>query len=301
MSPSPSAHAFGGLDRLELRAGHGLAGLEPVDPAVAGRVQQDAATDDAVRVRGDAAPLRAARGQLRGRPAVVELPPVGDVIERIDVGVAIAVAGHAEETHPERQPACADREVVHQRHEVHGGVGVVGPGHLVDRDGHRHGAPALHQGGGGGNLVRGQVVERAELVVRSPASPVLDRLEHGVELSETDGSGRGQGSRHRTGASTASASCAAVRTEPGARLAPWPGWLVVAEPTLPGAGGGRTHGLDSIRGEDQARLPNGRRHVAIVVTSLFCVGRDRRSVAFGRASLNAGLGSTMRKIAMSRA
>ena len=40
-------HALGCLDRLELRAGHRLAGLEPVDPAVAGGIEQHAAADDA--------------------------------------------------------------------------------------------------------------------------------------------------------------------------------------------------------------------------------------------------------------
>ena len=213
MSPSPSRTPCGGLDRLELGAGHRLAGLEPVDLAVARRVQQHAAADDAVRVGGDAAPLRAARGQQRDGLAVVELSAIADVVERIDVGVAVAVAGHAEEAHPERQPALADREVVHERHEVHGGIGVVGPGHLVDRDRHRDGAPAAHQGGGGGHLVGRQVVERAALVVRPPATPVLDGLEHGVEVGKGDRSGRGQGSRHRPIAFTASvaASWAACR------------------------------------------------------------------------------------------
>jgi hypothetical protein len=67
------------------------------------------------------------------------------------------------------------------------------------------------------------------------------------------------------------------------------------------AGDGNTDDLGSIRGEAPARLPNGRHHVAIVVPSLSCIGRDRKSVTFGRASLNAGLGSTMRKIATSKA
>ena len=210
MSPSPSRTPSRGLDRLELRAGHGLAGLEPVDPAVARRIEQDAAADDAVGVRGDAAPLRAARGQQRRRLAVVELAAIGDVVERIDMGVAVAVAGHAEKAHAERQPARADRQVVHQRHQVHGGIGVVGPGRLVDRDRHRHGAPALHQGAGGGHLVGGQVVERATLVIGPPAPPVLDRLEHGVEFRKADRSGRGQSSRHRTGPPPGSADAACV-------------------------------------------------------------------------------------------
>ena len=103
----------------------------PVDPAA----------DDAVRIRGDVAPLRAARGQLGSRPAVVQLPAVSDVVERIDVGVAVAVARHAQEAHPEAEPALGDGHVVQPGHEVVRGLGIVGPRDLVDGDGHRHGAP----------------------------------------------------------------------------------------------------------------------------------------------------------------
>ena len=36
-----------------------------------------------------------------GRLAIIELALVGDVIERIDMGVAVAMARHAEEAHAE--------------------------------------------------------------------------------------------------------------------------------------------------------------------------------------------------------
>ena len=81
------AHALGLLDRLQLGAGHRLAGLEPVDLAVARRVEQHAAADDAGVIGGDAAPFRAARGEQRGRLAIVELALVGDVVQRIDMGM----------------------------------------------------------------------------------------------------------------------------------------------------------------------------------------------------------------------
>ena len=48
-----------------------------------------------------------------GRLAVVEQAVVGDVVERVDVGVAVAVARHAEEVQREAQPARADVDVVH--------------------------------------------------------------------------------------------------------------------------------------------------------------------------------------------
>ena len=61
----------------------------------------------------------------RRRLAVVELALVADVVERIDMGVAVAVARHAEEAHAEGQAALADRHVVHQRHQVDGRVRIV--------------------------------------------------------------------------------------------------------------------------------------------------------------------------------
>ena len=127
---------LGLLDLFQLGAGHGLAGLEPADLAVARRIEQHAAADDAGVIGGDAAPFRAARGEQRGRLAVVELAPVGDVVQRIDMGMGIAVARHAEIAHAEGETALADRQIMHQRHEMHCRVGVVGTGFLVDRDRH---------------------------------------------------------------------------------------------------------------------------------------------------------------------
>ena len=179
------AHALRHLDRLEFPAVDRVPGLEPVDAAMARRIEQHTATDDAGGIGRDAAPFGAARGECRGRLAVVELPPLADVVERVDVGVAVAVAGHAEEAHAEGQAALADRDVVHQRHEVvRRAVGCLvlppcrsgSPSDTV--------RPLAHQARCGGDLVRGQVVERASFVVRPPASPVLDGLEHALELLE---------------------------------------------------------------------------------------------------------------------
>src|SRR5215813_10698940 len=125
-------HALRLLDGLQFGARHGLAGLEPVDLAVARRVEQHAAADDAAVIGRDASPVRPARGEQRGRLAVVELALVGDVIQRIDMGMAVAVAGHAEIAHAEGKPALADGDIVHQRHEVHGRVRIIGAGLLVD-------------------------------------------------------------------------------------------------------------------------------------------------------------------------
>ena len=56
------------------------------------------------------------RNQLLGRLVVVELALIGDVVQRIDMGMAVAVARHAEEAHAEGEAALGDRDVVHQRH-----------------------------------------------------------------------------------------------------------------------------------------------------------------------------------------
>src|SRR5690349_10402284 len=63
--------ALGRLDGLELGPVDRLARLEPIDAAVAGRIEEHAAPDNAGRVGGDVAPVRAARGQRRYRLAIV--------------------------------------------------------------------------------------------------------------------------------------------------------------------------------------------------------------------------------------
>ena len=102
-------HALCRLDFLEFLARDRLAGLEPVDLAMAGRIEQDAASGYAGRISGDATPLGTARGQQRRRLAVIELPAVTNVIECIDMRVAIAVARHCEIAHAEGKPALAHR------------------------------------------------------------------------------------------------------------------------------------------------------------------------------------------------
>src|SRR5215472_14992661 len=107
------SHALRLLDLLQLGAGHRLAGLEPRDLAVMRRIQHHAPPDDALVVGGDTAPVRAARGEERDRLAVVELALVADVIQRIDMGMGIAMARHAEIAHAEGKPALADRQIMH--------------------------------------------------------------------------------------------------------------------------------------------------------------------------------------------
>src|SRR5262245_48565717 len=88
-------YALSFLDLLQFGAGHRLARLEPLDLAVARRIEQHPAADDTAMIRGDAAPFRATRGEERGRLSVVELALVGNVVERVDMGMGIAMAGHA--------------------------------------------------------------------------------------------------------------------------------------------------------------------------------------------------------------
>src|SRR5579871_143194 len=190
------ADALRFLDLLQLGTGDRLARLEPFELAVMSGIQHHAAADDALVVGGDAPPFRAARCEERGRLPIVELALPGDVVQRIDMGMGIAVAGHAEVAHAEGKAALADRYVVHQRHEMHGRVRVVGSGLLVDRDRHRDAAALVHQPGRRGDLVRRDVVERTEFVVRSPFAPILDLLEHRLEGGEGHRGGCGQLSGH---------------------------------------------------------------------------------------------------------
>ena len=190
--------ALGLLAGLELGPGHGLARLEPLHPAEARDVEQHAAADEAVPVVRDVEGCRALRGQhLLGGLAVVDLALVRDVAQRVDVGVAVAVAGHPQVVEPEAQAARADVDVVGLADEVDRRVRVVRSGDLVDRDLHRDPPARPDEPGRVADAGRGDVVEGAELVVRPPAPPVLDRFEDRVELRHGHQRAFGRG-RHRT-------------------------------------------------------------------------------------------------------
>src|SRR5262249_4875312 len=101
--PLAEPDPLGLLDRLELRTGHGFTRLEPLDPAVPRRVQQHAPPDEPLAVRRHVERGGALRSHhLLGRPAVVDAAPVGDVAERVHVGVAVAAECEAREDPCER-------------------------------------------------------------------------------------------------------------------------------------------------------------------------------------------------------
>ena len=180
------AHALGALGLFELRAPDGLARLEVGNAAQARDVEQHAAADDAVGGVGHRHGRGTAARDRRGGTAVVHLTAVGDVAERVDVGVAVAVEVHAEEVQREGQLARADVEVVHLHHVVDRRVRVVRSGLRVDRDRHRDRAARAHERGRAAHVLGRDVVEGAEHVVGPPAPPVLDRLEDRLELLERD-------------------------------------------------------------------------------------------------------------------
>ena len=71
--PEGDEKGKGPFDGLKLRSGDGLPGLEPRYPAVARHVQEDAASDDAVRVVVHVQDARSPAGDIRGRQSSVQL------------------------------------------------------------------------------------------------------------------------------------------------------------------------------------------------------------------------------------
>ncbi len=181
------------LDRLQLRPRHRLAGLEPVDAAESGHVEQHPRPGRPVGVRGHVERRGAPRGHdLLRRPAVVDLPLVGDVAQRVHMGVAVAVEREAEVIGGEGQRARADVDVVTLHDMVRHRAGVVRACHRVHRDRHRHLPSGPDQRGRRPHRAGGDVVQRPELVLGTPAPPVLDRLEDLVELPQRHRRGRRQ-------------------------------------------------------------------------------------------------------------
>src|SRR5712691_1534272 len=180
------------LDRLKFRAVHGLARLQPPDAAEPRRVQQHAPADQPLAVGRHVERGGALGGHdLLGRPAVVDAALVGDVAERVHVRMAVAVEGEADEVRGEGHRARADVDVVALDDVPDDRAGVVRARGRVHRDRHRRAAAGPHQRGGGPHRVRGDVVERPELVVGAPAAPVLDRFEDLVEFPQAHWRGLG--------------------------------------------------------------------------------------------------------------
>jgi hypothetical protein len=166
---------LGGRDRLT--------GLEPIDAAHAGDVEHHPAADDALADHRHVL-LHGAGAQhdfTRDAP-VVRQSVIGDVAQRVDVRVAVAVRRHPKPVQPEPHLAAVDRDVMGLGDEARGRVGVVRAGQGVDRDRHRHAAPRAHERRGVPHALRSDQVERPQLVVRAPAAPVLDRLEDLLEV-----------------------------------------------------------------------------------------------------------------------
>ncbi len=122
---------LGPLCLLQLGARDGGTWLQPRHPPQPRDVEENATAHDTLRILGDVEDRRAGRGHGGRRAPVVQLPAVGDVTERVDVGVAVAVELHADEVGGKTQAAGPDVVVVPGRHVMNGRVRVVRPGRLV--------------------------------------------------------------------------------------------------------------------------------------------------------------------------
>ena len=134
-----------------------------------GHVQQDAAGDDALLPVLDGPPGRALEGDdVVGIAAVPHAVFIPHVAEGVEVGVGLAVVGHAVVVGGQPAAGLAHAPV----HEVLGRRGIVGRGGLGELAAEGHGPPLLHQPRGRQPLLVGDHVHRADLVVGAPASPV---------------------------------------------------------------------------------------------------------------------------------
>src|SRR5712692_1089901 len=100
--------------------------------------------------------------------------------------MAVAVTLHAEKVHGEADPRFTHGYVVVLGHVMDCRVRVVGTGHGVDGYRHRDGASGTNQRRRALDVLRGDVVQGTPLVVSAPAAPVLDGVEHRLELVERD-------------------------------------------------------------------------------------------------------------------
>ena len=155
-----------------------FSGLQPLDAAQPGNIDQHPSANDPLRVRGNIiAESAPARNQV-GRATIVQLAFVGDMAQGVDVSMAVSVELHTEEVGGKtEQLARSNINVVGGAHIMNGRVWVIRPGDRVDRNRHRYAATALDKCSRGPNLVWRDVIQGAFFIVRPPSSPVLERLE----------------------------------------------------------------------------------------------------------------------------
>ena len=146
MSPSRDLHCLLALGGLEVLAEHVLAGLQPPHTAQPRNVQQHAAADETVLdERRSPQPRRPSAVTESGRDAVVEATLVGDVAERVDVRVPVAVVVDSDEVLRKAHRAQADVGVVALGHPEFGRVRAVGRRPGVQRQAEAHDDTAAHQ------------------------------------------------------------------------------------------------------------------------------------------------------------
>src|SRR5262249_39406330 len=111
------------------------------------------------------------------RDAVVQATLVGDMAQRVDVGVAVAVVVDSDEVLGKTQRAQSHIRIVDLGHPEFGRVWTVRRRARAERQAEAHDDTASHQARGRRQAVRGKTVRRSELVLCSPASPAA----HGAE------------------------------------------------------------------------------------------------------------------------
>ena len=96
MSPSPTCDSLSLGAARELCGVYGVSRLEPLHAAEPRNVKKNSAPDEARAVDSDVLLGGSRRAENRaGVAAVVCLSVVGEMAERVNMGVAVAMGGHA--------------------------------------------------------------------------------------------------------------------------------------------------------------------------------------------------------------
>ena len=165
------------LPRLEVGDGDAFARPEVRDPLQPGDVVEDTAGQNAVPHRQDRVPGRSPlhRDRVGNRVPVPHLPVEEAMSEAVDVGRAGAVDARIVDGVGGSRRRRADHPPLQRTGVVDAPLGI---GNRCER----HREPFRHQIRGLPPLLRGDQVERAHLVIRSPPAPVGQRVEPRVVL-----------------------------------------------------------------------------------------------------------------------
>src|SRR5579883_913789 len=135
------SHTFGLFTLFQFRGGDGVAGLQPLDAADAGDVEQNPPADDTMSVSGNVVGIRPTGRNTGGGLSVIELALVCHMAKSVNVSLAVTMNLTGKIVESKTRFVGNGAVIERLSHVVRDRVRVVWTGNVIDRNSHRNSAP----------------------------------------------------------------------------------------------------------------------------------------------------------------